>query len=66
MSVTARMQKRGGTGHSRAERSVGLLKERRCPQTGAGEPGVRSPVQEEERGGTVSWQGFSSFLWLLC
>lgn len=48
-SVTARMQKSGGTGHSRAERGMGLLKEKRCPQTIAGESGVRSPVQEEER-----------------
>lgn len=49
MSVTARMQKSGATGHSRAERGMGLLKEKHCPQTVAGESGVRSPGQEEER-----------------
>lgn len=48
--MTARMQKSGVTGHTRAERSMGLLEEKRCPQTGTGEPGVRSPGQEEERG----------------
>lgn len=49
--MTARMQKSGGTGHSRAEMSMALLKEKCCPQTVAGEreSGVRSPGQEEKR-----------------
>lgn len=37
------------TGQSRAERGMGLLKGKRCPQAAAAVADVRSPVQEEER-----------------
>lgn len=48
-SEIARMQKSGGTGYRRAERDMALLKEKCCPQTVAGESGVRNPVPEENR-----------------